>query len=201
MDSGGAGAPVRDRRGVTHRDHKRGLPPVRRDRNGEGCPGALRDRQTAIATSPTAPWPCRRTECLGKVHDDSLAKFAAARRPTTIAKFGSPSEFFPAHPWLRVEIRALVRFTEVQGFLCIDAADWLASRASRRPPMPLQRTAGPPSRFIAPACRRRAAFPDPQFWLPEIPVAWTSQWSAPFGNNGPRRQVGRSPRPLVPACR
>ena len=121
MDSGGAGAPVRDRRGVTHRDHKRGLPPVRRDRNGEGCPGALRDRQTAIATSPTAPWPCRRTECLGKVHDDSLAKFAAARRPTTIAIFGSPSEFFPAHPWLRVEIRALVRFTEVQGFLCIDA--------------------------------------------------------------------------------
>jgi len=34
--------------------------------------------------------------------------------------------------------------------------------------MPFQRTAGPPSRFIAPACRRRAAFPDPQFWLPEI---------------------------------
>ena len=50
------------------------------------------------------------------MHDDSLAKFAAARRPTTIAIFGSPSEFFPAHPWLRVEIRALVRFTEVQGF-------------------------------------------------------------------------------------
>src|ERR1019366_3981176 len=78
---------------------------------------------------------------------------------------------------------------------------WLASRASRRPAMPLPRTAGPPSRFIAPACRRRAAFPDPQFWLPEIPVAWTSQSSAPFGNNGPRRQVGHSPRPLVPACR
>jgi len=82
-----------------------------------------------------------------------------------------------------------------------DGPDWLATRASWMPPMPLQRTAGQPSRFIAAACRRRAAFPDPQFWLPEIPVARTSQSPAPFGNNGPRRQVGRSPRRLVPACR
>src|ERR1017187_2652604 len=41
------------------------------------------------------------------------------RRPSR--NLAAPPEFFPAHPWLRVEIRALVRFTEVQGFLCIDA--------------------------------------------------------------------------------
>src|ERR1017187_9625842 len=62
-----------DRQCVTHRDHERGLPPVRRDRNGEDAPACYQ------IGKPTVPWPCQRTECLGHTRTELVTHFPNSR--------------------------------------------------------------------------------------------------------------------------
>src|ERR1017187_10527756 len=136
------------------------------------------------------------------VNDGSLANITAAPNRDDHQDRGNPCEFFPAHRGDESKDGYSSDGWRFRAFRASTQGRLAGSHVSRTPAgIPLQRAAGPPPRFTASACRLRAAFPDPQFWLPGTPAPRTSQSSAPFGNNGPHRQVARLPRALVPGCR